>query len=69
MRIEASKWLQSARGLPGVQWHSGDGLLEQIQEVANSLMRGTEALKDLQTEGSAPWLGSFQHERAVIDRT
>ena len=46
--IEACKRGQSAGGRSGGQWHGGDRRIRQIEEVADSLMRGMEALKALQ---------------------
>ena len=37
--------------------------------VADSLMRGMEALRALQNERSAPWPGDSQQDGAAVDRT
>ena len=68
-RIEAWKRGQSAGGRSGGQGHGGDRRIRQIEEVADSLMRGMEALKALQNERSAPWPGDSQQDRAAVDRT
>ena len=52
-RIEVWKRGQSAGGRSGGQGHGGDRRIQQIQEVADYLMRGMEALKALQNETSA----------------
>ena len=68
-RIEAWKSGQSAGGRWAGQAHGGERRIGQIEEVADSLMRGMEALKDLQNERSAPWPGYSQQNRAAVDRT
>ena len=47
-RIEASKRGQSAGGRSGGQGHGCDRRIQQIEEFADSLMQGMEALKALQ---------------------
>ena len=67
--IEAWKRGQSAGGRSGGQGHGGDRRIRQIEEVADLLMRGMEALKALQNERVAPWPGESQQDRAAVDRT
>ena len=55
--IEAWKQGQSAGGSLRGQGHGADRRNRQIEEVADSLMRGMEALNALQNERSAPWPG------------
>ena len=68
-RIEAWKRGQSAGGRLGGQGHGCDRRIRQIEEVADSLMRGMEALKALQNERSAPWPADSQQDGAAVDRT
>ena len=68
-RIEAWKRGQSACGRSGGQGHGGDRRIRQIQEVADSLMRGMEALQAVQNERSALWPGDSQQDGAAVDRT
>ena len=63
-RIEAWKRRQSAGGRSGGQGHGGDRRIGQIEEVADSLMRGMEALKALQNERSGQWPGDSQQDGA-----
>ena len=53
-RIEAWKRGQSGGGRSGGQGHGGNCRSRQIEEVADSLMRGMEALKALLNERSGP---------------
>ena len=68
-RIGAWKRGQSAGGRSGGQGHGGDRLIRQIEEVADSLMWGMEALKALPNERSAPRSGGSQQDGAAVDRT
>ena len=68
-RIEAWKRGQSAGGYSGGQGHAGDRRVRQIKEVADSRMRGMEALKALQNGRSAPWPGGSQQDGAAVDQT
>ena len=40
----------------------------KLRKLADSLMRGMEALKALQNERSAPWPGDSQQDGAAVDR-
>ena len=66
-RIEASKRGQRAGGRSGRQGHGRDRRIQQIEEVADSLMRGMEALKALLNKKGAPWPGDLQQDWAAAD--
>ena len=68
-RIEALKRWQSAAGRWGGQGHGGGCRIRQIQEMADSLMRGMETLKALQNETSASWPGESPQDGAAVDQT
>ena len=68
-RMNAWKRGQSAGGGSEGQGLGGDRIFRQIEEVADLLMRGMEALKALRNERTAPWPGNWQQDRAVVDGT
>ena len=68
-RLEAWKRGQSAGGPLGGRSPEGDRRIQQIQEVAVSLLRGMEAPKALQNERSALWPGNSQQDEAAVDQT
>ena len=68
-RIKAWKRWQRAGGCLGKQGHGGDRKIRRIEEVADSLIRGMEALKALQNERSVPWPGDSQQDGAAVDQT
>ena len=42
---------------------------KDMEEVADSLMRGMEPLKALHNERSAPWPGDWQQDQAAANRS
>ena len=68
-RIEAWKRGESAGGRSGGEGAGGDGWIRQIEVVADSLMRGMEALKALQNQRCAPWPGDSQQDACAVDLT
>ena len=49
--------------------HSGNRRIRQIDEVAESLRKATEDLKNLQEQMGSQGPGDLQHDGAAVNRT